>query len=174
MGHTSPREELTSLTLDTVDLDAGAILVLGKGGRERWMPLGAVCAAALWDYLQIRKTCARDGVCALWVDDPGKAMTKAWSLLMLKRLGKKCGIDNLHPHRFRHTYAVAWLRSGAPERVLMLNAGWKKKVPETYFRTLGASDVAGSTGRCPPGTAWGKGVARSRASGPGRLGGGCK
>ena len=43
--------------------------------------------------------------------------------------------------RFRHTYAVNWLRSGAPERVLMLNAGWKKKVPETYFRTLGMDDV---------------------------------
>ena len=157
MGHTSPREELTSLTLDTVDLDAGAILVLGKGGRERWMPLGAVCAAALWDYLQIRKTCARDGVCALWVDDPGKAMTKAWSLLMLKRLGKKCGIDNLHPHRFRHTYAVAWLRSGAPERVLMLNAGWKKKVPETYFRTLGASDVARFHREMSPGDRLGQG-----------------
>ena len=34
------REELTGLTVDTVDLDAGAILVLGKGGRERWMPMG--------------------------------------------------------------------------------------------------------------------------------------
>ena len=68
-------------------------------------------------------------------------MTKAWLGLMLKRLGKACGIDNLHPHRFRHTYAVNWLRSGAPERVLMLNAGWKKKVPETYFRTVGMDDV---------------------------------
>ena len=106
------------------------------------MPLGAVSAAALWDYVQIRKSFARDGITALWVDDSGKAMTKAWLPRMCKRLGKKCGLYNLHPQRFRHTYAVAWLRAGKPERVLMLNAGWKKKVPETYFRTVGLDDVA--------------------------------
>ncbi len=41
------RSELVSLTVETVDLDMGAILVFGKGRRERWMPLGAVPVAAL-------------------------------------------------------------------------------------------------------------------------------
>ncbi len=159
---------MTALTVDTVDLDAGAVLVLGKGGRERWMPMGAVCAAALWDYVQIRKALARDGTKALWVDDSGKAMTRAWLGLMLKRLGKACGIDNLHPHRFRHTHAVNWLRSGAPERVLMLNAGWKKKVPETYFRTIGMDDVARFHREMSPGDRLGQRTGRTGVQKPGQ------
>jgi integrase len=60
---------------------------------------------------------------------------------MLERLAKRAGLPGLHPHQFRHTYAINALRSGMPERVLMLSGGWKK-IPETYFRTLGAEDVA--------------------------------
>ncbi len=68
-------------------------------------------------------------------------MRKDWLRRMLHRLGDRAGVPNLHPHRFRHSYAINALRAKMPERILMLNAGWKK-IPETYFRTLGADDVA--------------------------------
>ncbi len=134
------RSELISLTVETVDLDMGAILVFGKGRRERWMPLGAVPVAALWEYLQARHDVAKE-TNALWVDSAGRTMRKDWLRRMLRRLGDRAGVPNLHPHRFRHSYAVNALRAKMPERILMLNGGWKK-IPETYFRTLGADDVA--------------------------------
>ena len=135
------RNEIATIKMDTVDLDSGAILVMGKGRRERWMPLGNVAKEALWDYLQARSIIANVKEQALWLSEQGQEMQPNWLYLMLKRLGERAGISNLHTHRFRHTYAVNALRSGMPERVLMLAGGWKR-IPETYFRTLGAEDVA--------------------------------
>ena len=60
---------------------------------------------------------------------------------MLKRLGKRAGVTDLHTHRFRHSYAMNALRSKMPEQMLRVVAGWKK-IPDTYFRTLAAEDVA--------------------------------
>lgn len=135
------RNEIINLTLDTVDMDLGSILVMGKGRKERWMPLGNVAQESLWEYLRERAVVANRDETALWLSEHGLAMQPNWLYLMLKRLGERGGIPNLHTHRFRHTYAVNALRSGMPERVLMLAGGWKR-IPETYFRTLGAEDVA--------------------------------
>ena len=134
------RAELVSLTLGAVDLDVGAILVLGKGRRERWMPLGGAPVEALWEYLQVRGKLAKE-TDALWVDAGGSPMSKDWLRQMLRRLGDRAGVPNLHPHRFRHSYVINALRAKMPEHILRLNGGWEK-IPETYFRTLGADDVA--------------------------------
>jgi len=135
----SRRAEITGLTVDEVDLDIGSILVAGKGGRERWMPLGDVAQEALWSYMQVRATKAVQ-TDALWVDSMGRAMHPDWIRKMMIRRGTQAGIPNLHPHRFRHTFAVTALRNGTPERVLALHGGWKK-IPDTYLRTLDDEDV---------------------------------
>ena len=150
------KTELGLLTVGAVDMDVGAVLVFGKGRRERWMPLGNVALEAMWNYMQLRAELAK-GTEAFWVDKSGNGMEPDWLRHMLSRLGKDAGVSNLHPHRFRHTYAVTALRSGKPERVLMLNGGWKK-IPETYFRTLGADDVARFHREMSPGDRLGQGV----------------
>ncbi len=131
--------EIAKLDLDSVDLDGGAVLVMGKGRRERWMPIDDAARSLLWDYLQERAT-VHPKTSALWVSEQGKAMQPNWMYLMLKRLGERAGITSLHTHRFRHSYAMNALRGGMPERVLQLIGGWKK-IPDTYFRTLGAEDA---------------------------------
>jgi site-specific recombinase XerD len=50
------RGELAQLTVDSVNLDAGTVKVMGKGRRERIMPLGETSLLALWDYLQVRNS----------------------------------------------------------------------------------------------------------------------
>ena len=72
---------------------------------------------------------------ALWVAEEGVALLPNGIFRILKRLGKRAGISNLHTHRFRHSYAVNALRAGMPERVLEIVGGWKK-MPPTYSRTL--------------------------------------
>jgi site-specific recombinase XerD len=138
------------------------MLVFGKGRKERWMPLGNVALEALWEYLQLRETVAKL-TNALWVDQKGKEMKPDWLRRMLKRVGDDAGVPNLHPHRFRHSYAVNALRAGMPERVFMLNGGWRK-IPETYFRTLGEEDVARFHREMSPGDRLGLG------NGSGKLG----
>ena len=48
------RNELATLTVNAVDLDGSAVLVMGKGRRERWMPIGSTPTAALAEYLALR------------------------------------------------------------------------------------------------------------------------
>ena len=133
------RSEIGLARIDDVDLEAGMLKVMGKGRRERRMPLGAVALEALWVYLQARTTLSSPSR-ALWVTDGGKSMTAMWLYRMVKRLGERVGISDLHTHRFRHSYATTALRGGMPERILMIVGGWKK-IPDTYFRTLNDEDA---------------------------------
>ena len=131
--------EISKIRLEDMDLETGVVLVMGKGRRERWMPIGDAARSALLDYLLEREKLLPN-TDALWVSEQGKAILPNGIFQILKRLGKRAGIPNLHTHRFRHSYAVNALRSGMPERVLQLVGGWRK-IPDTYFRTLGAEDA---------------------------------
>jgi integrase len=46
---------------------------------------------------------------------------------MLRRRAKQCGLDHLHPHMFRHTFAHRWLSEGGQEQDLMRLAGWRSR-----------------------------------------------
>ena len=131
--------EISKVRLEDLDLEAGAVLVMGKGRRERWMPLGGAARSALLDYLQEREKLSPT-TNALWISEQKRALLPGGVFQILKRLGKRAGIPNLHTHRFRHSYAVNALRAGMPERVLQIVGGWKK-ISDTYFRTLGAEDA---------------------------------
>jgi len=95
----SRRNEIAGLTVNDVDLDAGAILVMGKGRKQRWMPVGSTVQELLWEYLQVRAPRARREP-ALWVSEGGRRMQPNWLYLMLKRLGQRAGVPNIHTHRF--------------------------------------------------------------------------
>ena len=82
------------------------------------MSLDDVVCAALWEWLQLRQEVARRET-DLWLNIGGKPKNPNWFYQMLKRKGKRAGIENLHTHRFRYSYAI--------------NAGWKE-VPPTYLR----------------------------------------
>ena len=147
-------EEVAMLDLDHLDLERGAVKVMGKGRKERWMPIGNAAQSVLWDYLQ-----AREGVSpwagAVWVSEHGRPMEPNGIYQMLKRLGKRAGISDLHTHRFRHSYAMNALRAGMPERVLKIIGGWKK-IPDTYFKTLDAEDAQYFHRQMSPGDKLGK------------------
>lgn len=61
------RKELGRLRVDDVDLDAAMVKVMGKGRRERWMPLGETSLLAVWNYLRVRVS----RLPHLWVDEHG-------------------------------------------------------------------------------------------------------
>lgn len=67
------RSELGGLRVDDVDLDAAMVKVMGKGRRERWMPLGEASLVALWDYLRVR--CSR--LSYLWLGEDGRPLATA-------------------------------------------------------------------------------------------------
>ncbi|MFQ6031054.1 MAG: tyrosine-type recombinase/integrase [Dehalococcoidia bacterium] len=129
------REGITGLRVDDVDLSNRRLLLMEKGRKERYAPIGNTTAKALWRYLVEREK-LKPATDDLWVDATGEAMTPDWVSSMLQRWGDRAGVPNLHPHRFRHTFAVTMLEEGTPETVLEGLGGWKK-IPKTYTATIG-------------------------------------
>ena len=129
------REGITGLSVDDVDLAKKELLLMEKGWKERLAPIGNITAKALWRYLGEREK-LQPATDDLWVDASGNAMGQKWVYDMLRRLGRQAGVPDLHPHRFRHTFAVAMLEEGTPDAMLENLGGWKK-IPKTYTATIG-------------------------------------
>ena len=152
--------EIAKLRIDDVDLADGTLLVMGKGRKERRMPIGDAARSVMLDYLQERETLMPRAK-ALWVSEQGESLLPNGICQILKRLAKRANIEDMHPHRFRHSYAINALRAGMPEQVLKIVGGWKK-IPETYFRTLGEEDAREFHRQVSPGDRLGKTTSAGR------------
>jgi site-specific recombinase XerD len=118
--------ELASLSVTDIDLDQDVAVVLGKGRRPRACPFGDRTGQAIERYLRERSKhrLARNN--ALWLGARG-VMTDNGIRQMLRRRAKQAGLDHLHPHMFRHTFAHRWLSEGGQEQDLMRLAGWQSR-----------------------------------------------
>jgi site-specific recombinase XerD len=120
--------ELTKLRVDEVDLDDDVAIVTGKGRRPRTCPFGSRTAQALDRYLRARSRHPQAQLPALWLGANGRAgMTDNGIAQMVRKRGREAGIESLHPHMLRHTFAHAWLAEGGNEGDLMRLAGWKSR-----------------------------------------------
>jgi site-specific recombinase XerD len=120
--------ELTKLRVDEVDLDDDVAIVTGKGRRPRTCPFGSRTAQALDRYLRARSRHPQANLPALWLGATGReAMTDNGIAQMIRKRGREAGIEGLHPHMLRHTFAHAWLAEGGNEGDLMRLAGWKNR-----------------------------------------------
>ena len=118
--------ELAGLGLQDVDLDLDAALVVGKGRRPRACPFGDKTAQAVERYLRERAKHRLARREELWLGVRGP-MTGNGIAQMLRRRAAQAGIDHLHPHMFRHTFAHRWLAEGGQEQDLMRLAGWRSR-----------------------------------------------
>lgn len=119
--------EVAGLALSDVDWEQDVLRVVGKGGRGRAAPFGAKTADALRRYLRARaKHPKATKTEALWLGRQG-AMTSSGLAQMLERRGAEAGVKDVHPHRFRHSFANDWLASGGQETDLMRLAGWRSR-----------------------------------------------
>ena len=134
------RDEIGNLTIDDIDPITGEIRVMGKGRKERWMPLGDRAQLVLREYLRARALAVDGQHRRLWVKPNGRALQAEWPYLMLKRLANRAGIVGFHTHRTRHNYAVRAIRAKVPIPILERAGGWKR-IPATYLKTLGRDDV---------------------------------
>ncbi|MHA7926256.1 MAG: tyrosine recombinase XerC [Marinobacter sp.] len=111
--------ELASLDLDTVDLRGGEVRVLGKGGKERLLPVGRKAIAAIQAWLPLRATLANDGEVALFVSQRGERLSHRSIQARMSRWGVSRGADQkLHPHLLRHSFASHMLESSGDLRAV--------------------------------------------------------
>jgi integrase/recombinase XerC len=109
--------ELTGLNLCDLDLQDRTVRVLGKGSRERIVPVGRMAITALRGYLTERKWQAKPGETALFVSRSGGRLDGRAVQLRVARWAKKAGINqHVHPHMFRHSCATHLLESSSSIR----------------------------------------------------------
>jgi site-specific recombinase XerD len=119
--------EISGLLVDDIDFDQDVLHVMGKGRRARAVPFGPKPADALRRYLRARAKHPKVATTgALWLSRRG-AMTASGLAQMLERRGAQAGVPDVHPHRFRHTFAHTWLAAGNQETDLMRLAGWRSR-----------------------------------------------
>jgi site-specific recombinase XerD len=117
--------EIAGLAVDDVDWGMDVLQVMGKGRRGRAAPFGAKTADALRRYLRARaRHPMAERTDALWLGAKGP-LTDSGLAQMLERRGNDAGVPNVHPHRFRHSAANAWLAGGGQETDLMRLMGWR-------------------------------------------------
>jgi integrase/recombinase XerD len=102
-----------------VDLDDRLVRVIGKGGKERVVPIGRHAAQALLRYLaQGRPYLDSRHRPELFLNARGGPLTRAGAFLILRKLAEKAGLDphRVHPHLLRHSFATHLLEGGADLR----------------------------------------------------------
>jgi len=120
--------ELISLEFSQVSLDPGVIRVMGKGGKERLVPLGEEAIACLQVYINQARAAlmAQHPPCnALFVTRRGKSMSRQAFWYLIKRYATLANIDAeiLSPHTLRHAFATHLLNHGADLRVVQMLLG---------------------------------------------------
>ena len=111
--------ELANLDLDTVDLRSGEVRVMGKGGKERLLPVGRKAIPAIQAWLPYRAALANDGEAALFVSQRGERLSHRSIQARLSRWGISRGADQkLHPHLLRHSFASHMLESSGDLRAV--------------------------------------------------------
>lgn len=114
--------EIVSLQISCLYLDAGFIRVIGKGNKERLVPIGENAIRQLQIYLeQVRshQTVQSGAEDIVFLNRRGQALTRVMIFLVIKELAKKAGIQkSVSPHTFRHSFATHLVEGGADLRAV--------------------------------------------------------
>lgn len=118
--------ELVSLQVEQVGLNQGIVRVLGKGGKERLVPMGEEALDWLTQYIQGPRTELLKGQASnvLFPSNRSREMTRQTFWYRIKIYAKRAGIQtHLSPHTLRHAFATHLLNHGADLRVVQMLLG---------------------------------------------------
>jgi len=114
--------EAINLKISCLYLDVGFIRVIGKGDKERLVPIGsdAIKFIKLYkDTIRVHQTPAKDSEDVLFLNNRGKALSRVMIFYIIKDLIMKAGITkSISPHSFRHSFATHLVEGGADLRAV--------------------------------------------------------
>ncbi len=111
--------ELTSLNVDTIELSEGNTRVVGKGNKERVVPIGRYALEAIRSWKLRRMNLAQVNEKALFVNHRGKRLSARGVQQRIKYWATKQGVNqHVHPHKLRHSFASHLLESGGDLRAI--------------------------------------------------------
>lgn len=146
--------ELVGLTLSNLYLDVGFIRVIGKGNRERLVPIGSEAIK----YMNLYLTHIRPHVSIVkgkedivFLNRRGAGLSRVMIFLIIKDLAGKAGIDkNVHPHTFRHSFATHLVLAGADLRAVQEMLGHRRITTTEIYSHLDRSYLRQTLVDCLP------------------------
>lgn len=105
--------ELTSLRVDNLFFGEGVIRIVGKGDKQRIVPISSAARDKIQLYMEFRRPC-RPSEAVLFLNNRGKPLTRVMVFNIIKRAALEAGVDKqISPHTLRHSYATHLLEGGA-------------------------------------------------------------
>jgi integrase/recombinase XerD len=144
-------------TVQDIDFALGQLRVYGKGRKERFVPFEATVRRALTKWLALRSAIVtkRDPrEQALWITTMGTALSQDTFQYNLRQYGRTAGIEHVHPHRFRHTFATEYLRNGGSPTMLQRILGHTTPMMVQRYVHIVDSDVKVNHRQASPVEAW--------------------
>jgi integrase/recombinase XerC len=122
--------ELVGIDLDDVRLSSEAILISGKGKKERYVPFGDGVTSALAAYLSVRQMVlseSRKDTRALLINQRGGRLTTRSVGRIIKKVAVAKGLSpDVHPHTLRHAFGTHMLEEGADLRAIQEMLGHER------------------------------------------------
>jgi len=118
--------ELVSLRMGNINWQAGYLVVVGKGSKERIVPIGQTALDCLNRYVgdARRKLAGGRSVNALFLNRSGEGLTRQGFWKIVKKYVRKAGLNKkVYPHTFRHSFATHLLEGGADLRSVQVMLG---------------------------------------------------
>jgi integrase/recombinase XerD len=109
--------ELINLKVNDIDLLEGTVIVMGKGSKERVIPVGDYAVDYLNKYLNVRYKLLRDPTDYLFLNNHGRPISRQGFFKILKALLREKGLnEDASPHTLRHSFATHLINRGADLR----------------------------------------------------------
>lgn len=146
--------ELCALVYGDYEPEAGRIIVRhGKGDKRRTVYLGQAAQRQLWRYLSSCQ--AIRSIDPLFTTRVGTALTRGQLFKMIAATGKRAGVVDANVHRFRHTFAISFLRNGGNVLELQRLLGHERMDTLRIYVELAQFDLANAQTRASPADNWG-------------------
>ncbi|MGA2102030.1 MAG: tyrosine recombinase XerC [Candidatus Sulfotelmatobacter sp.] len=137
--------ELTGINLDDIRLSAEAILIRGKGKKERYVPFGGAVKGALAAYLPARQALlveTKKNTAALLLNQRGGRLTTRSVGRIIKKIAVAKGLSpDVHPHTLRHAFGTHMLEEGADLRAIQELLGHERLATTQRYTQLSMKHV---------------------------------
>jgi integrase/recombinase XerC len=137
--------ELTGINLDDIRLSNEAILIRGKGKKERYVPFGNSVRTALKEYLPARQRLLADvkrNISALLINQRGGRLTTRSVGRIIKKVAVARGLSpDVHPHTLRHAFGTHLLEEGADLRAIQEMLGHERLSTTQRYTQLSMKHV---------------------------------
>jgi site-specific recombinase XerD len=143
--------ELVNLKLEDIDFGVGRFTVFGKGGEERSVPIGITAKRAMVRYIEhFRPEPVNPRQGQLFLTGAGNPLSRNSVSRLVGRLAKRADVPRLHPHLFRHTFAVRYLVNGGDVFTLQKILGHESLEMTRRYVKLASVDVVERHRICSP------------------------